>query len=227
MSELFDRYDRSYGSVVQSSIDFSGLPHDFFLQAKADLMREKIATHFGAKKPDGLDVGCGVGAFHPYVRDLFARFCGVDISAKSIDQAQAKRTDAEYAAYDGASLPYPADTFDFVSTICVMHHVPPAQWPSFMAELRRVTRKGGMIAVIEHNPFNPLTRFAVNRCEFDRDAVLLRASKTESLMKQAGLSRAESDYFLFFPFKAEIAVRTERAIRKLPLGAQYMTCGEA
>jgi hypothetical protein len=84
-----------------------------------------------------------------------------------------------------------------------------------------------MIAVIEHNPFNPLTRLAVNRCEFDRDAVLLRASKTESLMKQAGLSRAESDYFLFFPFKAEIAVRTERAIRKLPLGAQYMTCGEA
>jgi SAM-dependent methyltransferase len=227
MTELFDGYHDNYRDVVQSSIDFSGLPHDFFLQAKADLMREKIAAHFGANKPDGLDVGCGVGSFHPYVRDLFARFCGVDISAKSIDQAQATRTDAEYAAYDGVSLPYPADTFDFVSTICVMHHVPPAQWPSFMAELRRVTRKGGMIAVIEHNPFNPLTRLAVNRCEFDRDAVLLRAARTESLMKQTGLTRVESDYFLFFPLKAGAVQKAERAIRKLPLGAQYMTCGEA
>ncbi|HVT56363.1 MAG TPA: class I SAM-dependent methyltransferase [Xanthobacteraceae bacterium] len=227
MSELFDRYDRSYGAVVQSSIDFSGLPHDFFLQAKADLMREKIAAHFGAKKPDGLDVGCGVGSFHPYVRELFARFCGADISEKSIDEARARRADVEYTAYDGVSLPYPAGSFDFVSAICVMHHVPPVQWPAFMAELRRVARAGGLIAVIEHNPFNPLTRLAVNRCEFDRDAVLLRASKTESLMKQAGLSRAASDYFLFFPVKAEIALRTERGLRKLPLGAQYMTCGEA
>lgn len=225
MSEQFDQYHRSYGAVVQSSIDFSGLPHDFFLQAKAGLMREKIAAHFGSRRPDGLDVGCGVGAFHPYVRDLFARFCGADISAKSIREAQSKRADVEYAAYDGVTLPYPADAFDFVSAICVMHHVPPAQWPSFMAELRRVTRAGGMIAVIEHNPFNPLTRLAVSRCEFDRDAVLLRAVKTERLMEKAGLSRISSDYFLFFPLKAVMVQKAERAIRKLPLGAQYMTCG--
>jgi hypothetical protein len=96
-----------------------------------------------------------------------------------------------------------------------------------MNELRRVVRPGGLVAVIEHNPFNPLTKLAVSRCEFDRDAVLLRAAKTERLMKGAGLLSVESDYFLFFPFKAGIAQRTERAIRKLPLGAQYMTCGEA
>lgn len=225
MSE-FDRYDRTYSAVVQSSIDFAGLPHDFFLQAKADLMRKKIAAHFGALKPDGLDVGCGIGAFHPFARDLFSRYCGVDISAKSIAQAQEKRRDVEYIAYNGASLPYGDASFDFVSTVCALHHVPPQEWLSFIGELRRVTRKGGLVSVIEHNPLNPLTRLAVSRCEFDRGAVLLRASKTESLMKQAGLSRVESDYFLFFPVKAPIAHRTERALRKLPLGAQYMTCGE-
>jgi SAM-dependent methyltransferase len=190
-------------------------------------MREKIAAHFGGRKPDGLDVGCGVGSFHPFVRGLFARYCGVDISASSIARAKEQRRDVEYAAYDGATLPYESGSFEFVSTICVMHHVPPADWPAFTAELRRVVRRGGLVAVIEHNPFNPLTRLAVNRCEFDRDAVLLRASKTESLMKQASFSRVESDYFLFFPFKAQIALRTERSLRKLPLGAQYMTCGEA
>src|SRR3954471_24856130 len=106
MSELFDSYDRSYSGVVQSSIDFSGLPHAFFLQAKADLIRDKIAAHFGGRKLDGLDVGCGVGSFHPFVRNLFARYCGVDVSAASIGRAREKQRDVEYTAYDGISLPY-------------------------------------------------------------------------------------------------------------------------
>lgn len=224
--QLFDQYDRSYGAVVQDSISFSGLKHDFFLQAKADLMREKIAAHFGARKPDGLDVGCGIGAFHPYVRDQFSRYCGIDVSEKSIEQAKAARSDVEYAAHDGAQIPHVTRSFDFVSTICVMHHVPPAEWLAFMREMRRVTRPGGIVCVIEHNPWNPLTRIAVNRCEFDADAVLLRASKTEELMREAGMRNIASDYFLFLPFRAPFAQALERRIRWLPLGAQYMTCGE-
>jgi SAM-dependent methyltransferase len=224
--QLFDEYDRSYGAVVQDSISFSGLKHDFFLQAKADLMREKIAAHFGARKPDGLDLGCGVGAFHPYVRQHFARYCGIDVSEKSIEQAKAARSDVDYTAHDGARIPYPDRTFDFVSTICVMHHVPPGEWLAFMREMRRVTRPGGLVCVIEHNPWNPLTRLAVNRCEFDRDAVLLRAGKTEQLMEAAGLQNAATDYFLFLPFRAAVAQAVERRVRWLPFGAQYMTCGE-
>lgn len=227
MSELFDQYDRSYGAVVQSSIDFSGLPHDFFLEAKARLFAKKIAARFGpSRKPDGLDVGCGVGSFHPFVRHLFARYCGADISEKSIEQAKTRGTEVEYSAYDGKHLPYPDASFDFVSAICVMHHVPPAEWPAFAREMRRVTRTGGLVAVVEHNPFNPLTRLAVNRCEFDRDAVLLRAQKTERLMRDAGLRGVDTDFFLFLPLRADAAQKAERALRKLPLGAQYMTCGE-
>ncbi|MBX3519974.1 MAG: class I SAM-dependent methyltransferase [Xanthobacteraceae bacterium] len=224
--QLFDQYDRSYGDVVQGSIDFSGLKHDFFLQAKADLMREKIAAHFGMKKPDGLDLGCGVGAFHPYVRNYFARYCGVDISEKSIEQAKAARSDVEYAAHDGAQIPHADSSFDFVSAICVMHHVPPAQWSSFMREMRRVIRPGGIVCVIEHNPWNPLTRLAVNRCEFDADAVLLRAGKTEALMQETGLRNIESDFFLMLPWQHKAARAVERAFSFAPLGAQYMTCGE-
>lgn len=224
--QLFDQYDRSYGAVVQDSIKFSGLKHDFFLQAKADLMREKILARFGTRKPDGLDVGCGIGAFHPYVRSEFGRYYGIDVSEKSIEQAQAARGDVEYAVHDGGSIPYAERTFDFVSTICVMHHVPPAEWLAFMREMRRVTKPGGIVCVIEHNPWNPLTRLAVSRCEFDRDAVLLHAGKTEELMHESGLRNVASDYFLFLPFRAGIAQKFERGIRWLPLGAQYMTCGE-
>ena len=33
MTELFDSYRKNYRDVVQSSIDFSGLPHSFFMRA--------------------------------------------------------------------------------------------------------------------------------------------------------------------------------------------------
>lgn len=65
MTELFDGYHDNYRDVVQSSIDFSGLPHDFFIRAKADLLRDLIAQRLDAKKPEMLDVGCGVGSLHP------------------------------------------------------------------------------------------------------------------------------------------------------------------
>ncbi|TJW42050.1 MAG: SAM-dependent methyltransferase, partial [Mesorhizobium sp.] len=42
MSELFDGYRSSYGEVVEGSIRFSRLKHDFFLIAKADLLRRLV-----------------------------------------------------------------------------------------------------------------------------------------------------------------------------------------
>src|SRR5260370_34881484 len=68
MSELFDSYRSNYRDVVQSSIDFSGLPYSFFMRAKADLLRELIAQRLGPGKPAMLDVGCGVGSCHPVPR---------------------------------------------------------------------------------------------------------------------------------------------------------------
>jgi len=65
MTELFDSYRSNYRDVVQSSIDFSGLPHSFFMRAKADLLRELIARRLGPEKPATLEVGCGIGSFHP------------------------------------------------------------------------------------------------------------------------------------------------------------------
>jgi SAM-dependent methyltransferase len=226
MAELFDGYDKSYGAVVQSSIDFSGLPHSFFMTAKADLLRDLIATRLDSRqKPAALDVGCGVGEFHPFMRGVFRRLCGTDISAASIAQAQQSNPGVEYEAYDGEVLPYGHATFDLATAICVMHHVPPEKWLGFLREIRRVVRPGGLVCVIEHNPFNPLTRLAVARCEFDRDAMLLRAGQMQRLMTEAGLRDADTRYFLLLPWATPLMRRIERGFRRMPLGAQYLTCG--
>ena len=223
MSELFDNYDMSFGAVVQSSIDFSGLPHSFFSAAKADALRGSIAARLpGMHNPHMLDVGCGVGEFHPFVRGISARLCGADVSAASIAQARIRNPGVQYEAYVGETLPYDSATFDLSIAICVLHHVAPPQWVGFLREMRRVVRPGGLVCLIEHNPLNPLTRLAVARCEFDRDAVLLRAGRTRAMMAKAGLDGARSHYFLLLPSAAPLARRVERGLRRIPLGAQYI-----
>jgi SAM-dependent methyltransferase len=227
VTELFDNYRSNYGAVVQSSIDFSGLPHSFFMRAKADLLRDLAESHFGGKKPAVLVVGCGVGSFHPFLRGIADCVCGVDVSSASIAQARASHPDVEYQAFDGQVVPYESGTFDLVIAICVLHHVPPQQWGSFTREMRRVVKPGGLVCIIEHNPINPLTRMAVGRCEFDEDAVLLRAGKVRRLMAEAGLRQLGSRYFLLFPWAAKLARRIESALGHVPLGAQYAAWGVA
>jgi SAM-dependent methyltransferase len=225
MTQLFDAYDESYRNVVQASVDFSGLPHSFFTSVKGVVIRDVVEAHFGSRAAEAIDVGCGVGALHPHLRGLFARLCGVDVSAPCIERARLDNPDNEYRQCEGATLPYGSATFDIGLAVCVMHHVTPGEWPPFLQEMRRVVRRGGLVCIIEHNPFNPLTRYAVARCEFDRDAVLLRAARLEELMADAGLQNVTTRNFLFLPSAAPLARRIERSLAWLPLGAQYLTCG--
>jgi len=151
----------------------------------------------------------------------------VDVSAACIERARADHPGASYDVYDGAQLPLEDGRFDVVFTACVMHHVPPSDWPAFAAELKRVTRPGGLVCVIEHNPLNPATRLSVMRCPFDEDAVLLRRSRTEALLRQAGLSDIASRFFVFVPSTRPWALKLERSLAGLPLGAQYAAFGRA
>jgi SAM-dependent methyltransferase len=226
MTQLFDTYGEQYRDVVQSSIDFSGLSYDFVTAAKADIMREVVASRFGPDaKPSALDVGCGIGVLHRYVRVCFARLTAVDVSTACLEQAARANSGVEYRAYAGAELPFTSGAFDFAFAICVLHHVPPADWLGFLREMARVIRPGGAVCIIEHNPLNPLTQLSVRRCEFDRDAVLLPAWRTAGLMAQAGLGAVESRYFLLLPSAAAPARVIERGLARLPLGAQYIACG--
>lgn len=227
MSELFDDYHDNYRDVVQSSIDFSGLPHDFFMRAKADLLRDLIARQLGPGKPDMLDAGCGVGSLHPLLHGMVGRLSGIDVSTASLAQARAANRGVDYREFDGRNFPFADASFDLVTAICVMHHIVPSEWAQFVAEMRRVVRPGGLVCVIEHNPYNPLTRLAVARCEFDRDATLLSARKTRQLMAAGGLREIGARHFLLLPWDTKPARRLEGAVSGVPLGGQYASFGTA
>jgi hypothetical protein len=80
--------------------------------------------------------------------------------------------------------------------------------------------------VFEHNPLNPLTRYAVSRCELDEDAVLLGARAVRELLAGAGLAVGERAHLLFFPWAGGPWRWLEGKLRGVPLGAQYFVAGE-
>jgi SAM-dependent methyltransferase len=215
-----------YAKEINQSIRFSGLAHDFFVKGKADRLLALLdRAGFERQGLKLLDIGCGVGLLHPYLAGTGLKITGVDVAEQALAAARAANKGASYLHYDGSHLPVPDAHFDAAVTICVMHHVPPPQWPAFLLEARRILRVGGALLVFEHNPWNPLTRLAVNRCPFDHDAVLLSAPHLTNLMADAGFVQVAREFMFFTPFPHAFVQRLESQICKLPLGAQYVVMG--
>jgi SAM-dependent methyltransferase len=222
VSADFDRYRDSYEHAVQKSISFSGVSHEAVTIAKAEYLLELAERLLGP--PAGLaalDVGCGAGVTDRHLVGRLGRLAGVDVSGELVERARAECPGVEYHHYEGERLPFPDGAFDLVFTICVVHHVAPSDRPRFFAELGRVTRPGGLVAVLEHNPLNPLTRLAVLRCPFDKDAELIGPGGVERLFREIGLHLAERAHILFFPWRSATLTRLERSLRRVPCGAQY------
>jgi SAM-dependent methyltransferase len=221
-AQTFDEYEARYSETVNRAVAFTGLSVDFFTRVKAGYLLDACVRHFGRLDDrDILDVGCGVGNFHSLLSPHFCTLTGVDISSLSIETAAARHPEVRYDSYDGSVLPYEDARFDIVFTVCVMHHVPPAQWRQFANEMGRVLKPGGIALVFEHNPRNPLTMRTVNNCPFDADAVLLHGPQTAALLADAGLEVRPPCYILSLPAANRALRRIDALFSHLPFGAQY------
>jgi len=222
----FEEYKQSYVAEVEQSIDFAGQSHDFFIRVKADELVASCDRQLGSlKERSVLDVGCGVGLLSHYVGEHFGQLHGIDIAPGVVERAASQAPRGNFQLYDGKQIPFADETFDVTFTVCVLHHVPPAQWESLVAEMARVLKPGGLLYIFEHNPYNPLTRRAVSNCPFDADATLLTRSRSNALLRSAGLDAAEERYVLFFPWDGSGFRTIESSLRWLPLGAQYFVSG--
>lgn len=218
----FDQFADRYEDVVNASLGFVPFKVDYFTRVKAAYFLALLREHFGATATlDVLDIGCGTGNLHKLIAGELGSLAGVDLSASSLDRARLANPSVSYVHYDGSRLPYADASFDAAITVCVMHHVPPAQWAAFSAEMRRVVRPGGLAVVIEHNPRNVLTRRTVDRCELDADAVLLPMARTRSLLAEAGFADVAVRSILSIPSFDPVTRQIDLILGRLGLGAQY------
>jgi ubiquinone/menaquinone biosynthesis C-methylase UbiE len=220
----FARYGDSYTDEVERSIAFIGQGIDFFTEAKARHLVSLARRHLGeTSELVVLDVGCGVGLTDRLIQPHFRRIHGADPSAELVQRAAAANPEVTYDVSDGQTLPYADATFDVAFAICVLHHVDVAQRAGFVAEMKRVTRRGGLVMIFEHNPLNPLTRLAVARCEFDDGVVLSSQKDVKQLYRLSGLNLVDGAYIIFLPAFIDLSQKVDRALRWLPLGAQHVT----
>jgi SAM-dependent methyltransferase len=223
----FSDYVETYQNEVQQSIDFVGQDLDFYIELKANLIIKIAGKYFGnAKEINILDIGSGIGLTDHHLSRFFKNLHGIDVEEDVVKKAKSYNPGVKYRIYDGLNLPFDNDSLDMVFTINVMHHVPPGKWENFVKEMHRVVKPGGVSAVFEHNPLNPLTRLAVNRCEFDRDAVLIHKNKLKKIFISSGFKISRCAYIIFLPFRGEIFRNSEKLIAWLPLGAQYFLTGK-
>ncbi len=223
----FGYYKETYRQEIQKSIAFIGQDLAFFTEAKVKKLLELVRHYSGdSSSLKILDVGCGVGLTDYYLTSHFKKVYGIDVDRGVVEKAAALNSKAAYRYYAGKTLPYADQSMDVTFAICVMHHVVPEGWERFAQEMRRVTKKGGLVVVFEHNPLNPLTQCAVSRCELDDDAVLLGMGKVESLLVQEPCRLNEKGFIIFTPYKHPFFAMLDRWLIWLPLGAQYYVCAQ-
>jgi SAM-dependent methyltransferase len=223
----FSDYVETYQKEVQQSIDFAGLDLDFYIELKANLIIKIAESYFSNPGLiNVLDIGCGIGLTDHHLSAFFKNLHGIDVEDGVVKKASAYNPGVKYSLYNGLNLPFEDNSLDMVFAINVMHHVPPGKWENFVKEMYRVLKPGGTAAVFEHNPLNPLTRLAVSRCEFDRDAVLIYRNSLGKKFISCGFSISRKAYIIFFPFKANIFRNAEKLLKWLPFGAQYFLVGK-
>jgi SAM-dependent methyltransferase len=222
----FDHWSGSYAETIEKTVPFLPEGHDFYVRTKAEEVLEMVEARLGP--PAGVravDVGCGLGLLHPHLVGRLASLEAADIAEATLERARRANPGVGYRLYEGATLPFDDGGAHVAFAMGVVHHVDPAAWPAFLAELVRVTRPGGLVAFVEPNLMNPVCRLGASRCEFDQDANFLSPRALRRLAEGAGLRDVEVRYILFVPFRAPGRRALERRLRWLPLGAQFILSG--
>jgi len=227
VAQDFDRFRDTYTQQISDAVSFSRLERGFFISVKSECLMRLARAHFGdLGRIAALDLGCGIGEYHEGLANVFGSLSAIDVSEQSVDYARARNPTVRYQSYAGGRLPYDSESFDLVFAICVIHHVPPALWDGFAAEMYRVVRPGGLAVVLEHNPLNPATQYIVRTCPIDEEATLLSKSRTARLLRRARFVVRQSRTILSVPPVNGVTRFLDRVLGHLPFGAQYYVTGE-
>jgi SAM-dependent methyltransferase len=136
---------------------------------------------------DVLDVGCGVGHWGMLLASVMpdhVRVTGIDRETvwveKANSRARARGLEGRFSYRQGEAqrLPFPDDSFDLTTCQTLLIHLPdPA---AAIAEMLRVTRPGGLVAVAEPNNLTAslLLDSISNRASIDEIVELVRFQLT-------------------------------------------------
>jgi SAM-dependent methyltransferase len=220
----FDRFADEYHDQHRKNVAVTGERPEYFAEYKIGKLKQ-IVESGNIDVSRICDFGSGIGNSIPYFHKYFpdAALTSCDVSERSLALSKARFPESDnYLLIENDRVPCAPDAFDVVFSACVFHHIPHDEHVAWLRELYRIARRGGLIAVFEHNPLNPLTVHAVNTCPFDANAKLIFARDLARRLSEAGWASALIQYNLFFPRGLAWLRPLEASLGWLPLGAQYV-----
>ena len=168
--------------------------------ARAAELEAKI-VRFAELRGDerALDSAAGAGALAfalaPHVREVVA----VDLVLELLELGRQRAggfDNVEFVEGDATKLPFELSSFDFAGTLRSLHHI--ARPELAVAELTRVTRRGGRILVVDQlAPIDPFAASELNAFERARDPSHTRTLADvdfRQLFESNGLVLVRADY---------------------------------
>jgi SAM-dependent methyltransferase len=216
-TKIFDETAVEYDKIIRENIGHFGNDISYYPEHKAIIASQTIDIHLGKI----LEFGCGTGRNIPYLKQYFpeTEIYGYDLSKASLDIA--KKNNAEIQFLTEKEIVQFRGFFDFILIANVFHHIPLRFRFENMSLILSLLKDRGEIIVVEHNPFNPVTRQAVNTCPLDINVELIKPVNMRALLSEAGFQIIQMEYTLFFPAALKKLQKAEKYISFLPLGGQY------
>jgi ubiquinone/menaquinone biosynthesis C-methylase UbiE len=161
-----------------------------------------------------LDVACGPGLVACTLAEVAHHVTGLDLTPAMIEQAQVRQrakglTNLTWIVGDAVPLSFPDASFSVVVTRYSFHHFLDPK--TVLAEMVRVCRPGGRIAIIDVFTSSPEQAEAYNRVEKLRDPSHVRAlSLTEltGLCHDAGLRDLKTSFYKLEVSLEEVLARS-------------------
>lgn len=217
----FDRSAREYDRLFQPWLKIAGASREYFARSRLNWLSHVLHEEKIAPKRV-MDFGCGTGMSLSLLADTLDadQVIGLDPSEESLAVARESVGSRPVRLVTPTSY-RPQQDLDLVFCNGVFHHIPVAEQPTAMNYVYRCLRPGGIFAMWENNPWNPVQAFAMKCSEIDENAIPLAPPESHRLVQTQRLRLIRTDYLFFFPGYLSWFQPLEKRLTKMPLGAQY------
>lgn len=230
----FDPYAQNYRDILKKELRLFGEEPEYFAELKVRTLKRFLDSNGAFQRDKNLvkiaEVGCGIGGLTKFwsLLERPTQNFGLDLSLESLKQAlqiQFKNSKNFFVNGDACHLPFQEGKFQVICFAGVLHHIPMEKHHLLFKECYRALAHGGVVAIFEHNPYNPLTRWVIRHIEFDKEAHLISRSAMVQSLLYAGFQIGAKEYTTFFPRFLSFLRKLEPKLSQCPIGAQYFIAG--
>jgi ubiquinone/menaquinone biosynthesis C-methylase UbiE len=107
-----------------------------------------------------LDVGCGTGRWSRILRDRGAMVTGIDLQSETLNENARRIPGCRFVEMSADSIGFKDRSFDLITTVTTLQHVPHGSQELALSEMRRVLRDSGAAILLENTTDRGIHVFA-------------------------------------------------------------------